>query len=194
MIPLRVYKGLVILLAIAVLVAIFWWGIRRIRHLELEVKRQTENLHMIVQAPGKTTAEFTGKKKEFKELFPLEAKQLDSLKASKRVQVYHRIEYRDRVDTILIPMEDGSYPEPSPFDGNVWTFEKDCATVEISKADSSDQLNMSLTLTPTIDIVTDLYRPKRWFIKFQWFKFTDSTTVTTPCGWEIKKNVRFNFK
>lgn len=196
MIPLKLYKPLAYLSILIVVLATMWYLISQVKHWKAEAQRQQGNVHALVQAPGETTRELNVKRGEFKEMFPAEYKALDSLtKRVRRVTGFQQIRYVYNVDTVLVPVVDTiSIENPSLFAGNIWQFEANCLSAELSKPDSSDMLRMKLSGEIPINIITDLHRPKRWFIKFQWFKFHDSTKVTTPCGLTIKENVKFNFK
>lgn len=186
------YKYIYALIILIGIAAAFYSLFHELQKVKAERDEQRSNFAASVQEPGKTTAEYSVTKKEFKTLFPAEFKQLDSLKRTKRVQSFHTVEWKYLIDTVLLPS-----PEPeivNPFEGNVWTYRHECLNADITKADTAESISVRIYGSIPVFITTNLYRPKLWFWKLKWNKFEDSTTVETPCGLTIEKNVKFNIK
>ncbi len=156
-----------------------------------EKERQSNNFESEFKAPGKTTAEFDVTKKEFKELFPEKARELDSLRG-RRVQSFQKVVYKYSVDTILVPVPAENYPEPM---ATKWILNRGCLNAEIIKPDGSDSIELKLSGEVPLFIIVDLFKPK-WYKFRQLLKpsgWPDSTRVETPCGLTIKENIKFNF-
>lgn len=185
----------VILFLCATLYGTCSWG----KVQQAEKERYKSNYVNAVRPASKTATEYTVKRGELKDLFPAVVRELDSLKYKlKRVKAVHALDFTYKVDTVLVPvLNPGSLETPSLFDGTVWSFTDKCVTAELTKPDSSDLLDFKASVEVPLKIITTLYKPK-WLIfkPRQWNpkRWQDSTKVETPCGIEIKENVRFEVK
>lgn len=192
-------RGYVVTIALCFFVLaiiVSWFSIHELK-LEQKLRKQAEhNFYELRRTTDKTAQEITLNKKQFEASF---TNLSDSLKMQgfkiKNLLGLHQIVYRYLIDTVVITdtIEIEAGKSGAIYE---WNYEGKCVSAIFSVSDSLTGGRFQISGTVPIDIIMQIDRPNRWFWRGLWnrSKWPTETTVTSPCEFEIEKNIKINIQ
>lgn len=162
-----------------------------------EAQLQQSNFEASHKEASEYRKTYTITQEQYKSTFNAQYTQAKKdLPTTRHLQAHDRLILKYQVDTILYPVPDTAEVSiPDDDYTHVFVYSQNCLFTEIeTKAPEPIQFKQYGEIE--INTYTYLQRKKRWFWRLKWGKkgWEQQTKTTTPCGFEIKENTRYEIR